>query len=82
MGFIHKSKGEHFGLEERRESFVILWGGDIEEHGIFVYHQQGVSGGMELGFDRLRELRELMQHPAIQKVLDEEHVLFQPKEEN
>ncbi len=69
MGFIHEIKGEHFGLEERRESFVIGWGGDCEDHDIFIYHQDGISGGMELSFERMSELWELLQHPAVQERL-------------
>lgn len=66
MGHIHEVAGDnYFGLEERRESFKILFGGDREEHGVFVFADDGVSGSIELDFERVADLLKLLTHPAI-----------------
>jgi len=65
MGFIHETGDNIFGLEERRESFVILIGGDREEHGIFIRADEGVSGGIELSFERVADLLEILNNPAV-----------------
>lgn len=72
MGYVHKVDGEHFGLEERSESFVITFGGDREEHDIFVYALPKTSGGIELSFERIAELRRLLEHPALKRKMFEE----------
>ena len=69
MGFIHEVGDNYFGLEERRESFVINFGGDREEHGVFVYADKGLSGGIELTPERLADLKTLLEHPVIKKLL-------------
>ena len=72
MGHIHEVDGEHFGLEERENSFVITFGGDREEHGIFVYALPETSGGIELSFERIAELRRLLDHTALNRKMFEE----------
>lgn len=69
MGFIHETNGSTFGLEERRESFVITFGSDHEEDDVFVYDEKGLSGGIELSLERVAELQQLLLHPAIEKRL-------------
>lgn len=65
MGFIHETGDNVFGLEERRESFVITFDGDREDHGIFIYADEGVSGGIELSFERVADLREILNLPDV-----------------
>lgn len=72
MGYVHEVEGEHFGLEERSESFVITFGGDREEHGIFVHALRETSGGIELSFERIAELRRLLEHPALKRKMFKE----------
>lgn len=72
MGFLHEVDGEHFGLEERSESFVITFGGDREENGIYVYAYEYTSGGIELTVERIAELRQLLDHPAIAERIENE----------
>lgn len=72
MGYIHEVDGEVFGLEEREDSFVILFGGDREEHDVYVDALPGISGGIELSFERIAELRRLLAHPALSRKLHEE----------
>lgn len=75
MGMVHSVHGPVFGLEERRESFYISFGGDREDHGLFIYADDGVSGALELDYERLSELRDLLFHPAITKALSAHHEL-------
>ena len=72
MGYVHEVEGEHFGLEEREDSFVITFGGDREEHDIFVNALPETSGGIELSFERIAELRRLLEHPALNRKMYEE----------
>lgn len=72
MGFLHEVDGEHFGLEEGSESFVITFGGDREKHGIYVYANYNISGGIELTIERIVELRQLLDHPAIIERIENE----------
>jgi len=76
MGFIHEVDDNYFGLEERRESFKILFGADREEHDVFIRAVGGFSGSIELTPERIADLRALLDHPAIAKRLRQES-LFQ-----
>ena len=78
MGFLHKVDGPEFGLEERSESFVITFGGDAEKAGIFIYYDEGISGGIELTLERMAELRQLLDHPAIAKRMEDEREIELP----
>ena len=72
MGHIHETYDNYFGLEERSESFKILFGGDREEHGVFIRADDGVSGSIELDFERVSDLLKLLTHPAILMRLQED----------
>jgi len=69
MGFIHETGDNYFGIETHRESTVILFGGDHEEQGLYIYALPNTSGGIELTHERLRDLVDLMKHPAIVSLL-------------
>jgi len=70
MGHLHEVGDNYFGLEERRESFIIQFGADREEHDVFIYADKGFSGGIELTLERIIDLRILLDHPAIVKKLE------------